>query len=394
MTDSPVIQDVPAAKRLRRELIAQLAAQGKMPSEWRDAFEIVPRHAFVPHIFISPANDGWYEPLDGTSPQHRARWLETAYSDDICVTQLDGSDEAWNRAVRNGKVQGQERTCSSSQPSLMALMLNILDVSPGHNVLEIGTGTGYNAALLCERLGSDKVTSVDTDPELVQRAGAILTALGYTPTLAARDGAEGYPPNAPYDRVIATCSFPRVPDTWLSQTRPGAVILVNLYRSLGGGILARLTVNDDGSAHGQIVSDTGGFMPTRAESHPKAFTLFQRVSANHGDTRPTTMTPDMLHNSHARAFIALLCDDMTELWSQPEAGPQQYWVLAQDGSWARHEEGHVTQAGPRHLWDQLESAYTQWTTLGRPTRDRLGLTIQPARQIVWLDRPTAPLADD
>ncbi|MGH3833984.1 MAG: hypothetical protein ACRDRS_26690 [Pseudonocardiaceae bacterium] len=68
------------------------------------------------------------------------------------------------------------------------------------------TASGYNAALLCERLSSEYVTSVDIDPDLVELARERLAAGGYTPTLATVDGADGYPPGAPYDRILATCS--------------------------------------------------------------------------------------------------------------------------------------------------------------------------------------------
>ena len=89
-------------------------------------------------------------------------------------------------------------------------MLEALEVTDGCRVLEIGTGSGYNAALLCERLGSEHVTSVHIDPDLVALARERLAANGYTPTLAA-DGADGYPRSALYDRIIATCSVPAIP---------------------------------------------------------------------------------------------------------------------------------------------------------------------------------------
>ena len=80
-------------------------------------------------------------------------------------------------------------TSSSSLPALVLTMLEALEVTDGDRVLEIGTGSGYNAVLLCERLGSDRVTSVDIDPELVELARERLAANGYTPALAAVDGA-------------------------------------------------------------------------------------------------------------------------------------------------------------------------------------------------------------
>jgi hypothetical protein len=75
---------------------------------------------------------------------------------------------------------------------------------------------------------------------LVSEAGERLRKLGYTLTLAVGDGADGYRGGAPYDRVIATCSLPEIPAAWIDQAVPGARILVNLHRELGGGALALL----------------------------------------------------------------------------------------------------------------------------------------------------------
>ncbi|MGH3781669.1 MAG: methyltransferase [Pseudonocardiaceae bacterium] len=77
--------------------------------------------------------------------------------------------------------------------------------------MEIGTGTGYNTALLCHRLGDAHVTSIDIDPDPVADAREPLAALRYLPTLLAGDGARGASGNAPYDRIIATCAVSTIP---------------------------------------------------------------------------------------------------------------------------------------------------------------------------------------
>ena len=76
-------------------------------------------------------------------------------------------------------------------PSLMARMLEALDVRDGHRVLEIGTGTGYNAALLCHRLGACNVVSIDIDPTLIVATRKRLAGLGHHPTLVVGDGTAG-----------------------------------------------------------------------------------------------------------------------------------------------------------------------------------------------------------
>lgn len=143
-------------------------------------------------------------------PECRDEWLAAVYSDDTLITQLDGEDQAWKTALAKGNVTGIP-TSSSSQPALMATMLEALDVEDGQRVLEIGTGTGHNAALMCEALGSGHVASIDIDAALVESARERLASCGYTPALAVADGADRFADGAPYDRIMATCSLPAVP---------------------------------------------------------------------------------------------------------------------------------------------------------------------------------------
>ncbi|GAA3102131.1 hypothetical protein GCM10020254_54640 [Streptomyces goshikiensis] len=174
---------------------------------WRAAFEGVPRHAFVPYFWTG--RGAGHERLWGEDPdpEQRARWLRGVYTDTPLATRL-----------RDG-----ELVSSSSQPSLMAKMLNALDVRDGHRVLEIGTGTGYNAALLCHRLGDDLVTTVDLEEEITESARTHLAALGYRPTVVTGGtGRAAAPPAPPFDRILVTCTLPRIPPAWLGQCRPGA----------------------------------------------------------------------------------------------------------------------------------------------------------------------------
>jgi protein-L-isoaspartate O-methyltransferase len=86
-------------------------------------------------------------------------------------------------------------------------MFDALDLHPGHSVLGIGTGTGWNAALLCRRVGTrGRVVSIEVDPVIAEGARAALAAAGYSPLVITGDGADGYPDAAPYDRVLATAA--------------------------------------------------------------------------------------------------------------------------------------------------------------------------------------------
>ncbi len=115
---------------------------------------------------------------------------------------------------------------SSSMPSLMADMLAALDPQPGQRVLEIGAGTGYNAALLARLTGpTGQVVTVDIDDDLVLGARDHLRAAGCTSAQVIRaDGGLGYPAAAPYDRIIITAGADDIPPAWREQLAPGRAL--------------------------------------------------------------------------------------------------------------------------------------------------------------------------
>jgi protein-L-isoaspartate(D-aspartate) O-methyltransferase len=162
-------------------LVDLLVAQGSIERpEVEAAFRAVPRHLFLP-----------------------SHALEAVYADDSISTKLEG-----------GQV-----VSSSSRPSLMARMLEQLAPRPGQRVLEIGTGTGYNAALLAHLVGPEGwVTSVEIDQDLADSARANLERAGVrNVTVLCRDGGEGCPEGAPYDRVLLTVGSWDVSPAWSEQ---------------------------------------------------------------------------------------------------------------------------------------------------------------------------------
>ena len=191
-----------AARALRGRMVRRIVAGGGLTDPaWRAAFAEVPRHLFVLDELVEEGGDPDVPAAapDSGDLRRNLRRLAGAYADRPIAT----------------RVVGGELVSSSSQPSLMALMCQALEVGDGQRVLEIGAGTGYNAALLAHRLGPGAVTTVDLEPEITASARAHLDAYG---TRAARsvavvtgDGALGHPPRAPYDRIMATCALPSVP---------------------------------------------------------------------------------------------------------------------------------------------------------------------------------------
>ncbi len=183
---------------LRQRLVTGLRASGALHDDRvAAALTDVPRHEFLPGI--EPAR---------------------AYQDDAVVTKVDAD----GRPVS-----------SSSQPAIMALMLEQLAVQPGHRVLEIGAGTGYNAALLANLAGSSgEVTTVDLDDDIVTAARGHLAACGFgRVSVVQADGGLGWAPNAPYDRIILTVGSWDIAPAWVSQLSPRGRLVLPLALRAG-----------------------------------------------------------------------------------------------------------------------------------------------------------------
>ncbi len=173
------VDELEVQERLTK-LADHLVANGDLRSpEWRSAFLTVRRHVFVPRYWHDEEPGAFparWRMVDRATKDHH-EWLDAVYSNRTLATELSGVPAA------SGEGMHPQVTSSTTMPGLVIAMLEDLDVRDGHQVLEVGTGAGYNAALLCQRLGDTNVTSMDIDPELVAIAGVRLgqTQLPATP---------------------------------------------------------------------------------------------------------------------------------------------------------------------------------------------------------------------
>lgn len=182
----------PDSESLRRRLVEDLSRRGliRTPAV-EEVFLRVPRERFVPELAAE-------------------RGLEAIYRDEPLATKMDGG----------------VAVSSSSQPAIMAEMLERLELAPGQRVLEIGAGTGYNAALLAELAGG--VLTLDVDPELAEAARLRLSEGRHAAEVVVGDGMSGWPAGAPYDRIIVTATPPHIPAAWRDQLREGGMLEVPL----------------------------------------------------------------------------------------------------------------------------------------------------------------------
>ncbi|GAB2870770.1 methyltransferase domain-containing protein [Streptomyces mayteni] len=343
-----------------------------VPAEWRAAFAALPRAGFLPDL-------AWPHDLaaDTFSVVDRAAdpaaWQRAAAADTPIVTQ-------WDDGRHTGPEPGLDATSSVSRPALVASMLGSLGAEPGMRVLEIGTGTGWNAALLAHRLGDENVTTVEVDPAVAAAAERALARAGRSPRVVTGDGALGVPDGAPFDRIIATCGLRRIPPAWLAQVRPGGVILAPWGTDFSTrDALARLTVRSDGTASGPFL-ELVAFMKLRAQrraipSYPGGL--------GHADSTTDAWPPHAPW--HPFPFLAGLRIGGAAHAVQPHRDGHTQWLYSlRDDSWtaavrraAAGPRTLVRQAGPRRLWDELAAAHAWWTELGEPPIDHFGLTVAP-----------------
>jgi protein-L-isoaspartate(D-aspartate) O-methyltransferase len=174
------LEDSYKAKGLRRQLVKEIEGKGIKSATVLSAIGKMPRHVFFDSIF-----------------------LEHAYED---------------KAFPIGEKQ------TISQPYTVAFQTELLNVSKGDKILEIGTGSGYQAAILLE-LGAE-VFTIEYNEKLFQKTMDFLPKLGYNPHFFQGDGSLGLPKHAPYDSIVVTAGAPNIPDTLIKQLKIGGVLVI------------------------------------------------------------------------------------------------------------------------------------------------------------------------
>ncbi|HEY1349959.1 MAG TPA: methyltransferase domain-containing protein [Ktedonobacteraceae bacterium] len=357
------------ASAYRVALVQQIEAKCWLSLRVREAFLTVPRH-----VFLTPRED-----------VEREQWLNEVYQDTAVVTKLDG---------------GGMPLSSSSQPSVMAWMLEALEILPEMRVLEIGTGTGYNAALLACLTGDPtRVTTIEIDPELTTQARLRIEKLiGPGMITVTGDGKRGMPEYGPYDRIIATASAFPVPPAWIAQLAPHGRLVLDLRGKMGGGLMV-LEKQRETNATGRFLAmkETISFMGLRAtakeETQAKRFAL-PSLHEQHLYEPETVEHTCASHFSSYEQFRGE--DDSFNLWVQclfPSLSIK--WKRQEKRAFARLVEGEsqttltieqrgnqmgVAVKGTCPLWTAIVQAYQAWLGLEKPGYTDLTLVITSESQ--------------
>jgi protein-L-isoaspartate(D-aspartate) O-methyltransferase len=291
--------------RIQR-LVGRIGADDTIGEVVKQAIRAVPRHLFIPDVALATPGDAQPYVIDREADP--GAWWDAVYSMMPIVTQLDDG------ATPIRAVSG-DYTSSASAPSTVADLLQLLDVKPGHRVLEVGTGTGWTAALLSRLVGEGgAVTSVEVDDAVAEQAAKNLTAAGAAqPRLLVDDGANGYVGGSPYDRVHVTCGIRDVPYAWIEQARPGAVIVLPYCPGFGDNHSLRLRVMPGGTAIGRFPGGAD-YMLMRSQRVPG-----DRAARGPEDKHYLTTSVDPRTIGHAPAGADLTIAALTGLVSYGSA---------------------------------------------------------------------------
>lgn len=348
----------------RQQLVTTLQKKGAIRrTSLAQAFARIPREEFVSCFYDRPPGQRTWE-MYTPECMELADWLAVVYQDRSLITRITHDTP----------------TSSSSMPSVMAQMLEALDPQVGQRVLEIGTGTGYNAAILAELVEDPTlVTTVDIDGDLVDRARQLLHQTVGQVYVYARDGSLGESAHAPYDRIIVTASVSSLPRQWYKQLAPGGRLVVALQGALGeSGFLVVEKASNGQSASGQFLAPRLHFMSLRIpEASPltSARELFQQPAEWEVQIGTEHRFLMLLQNPAFRWFAQwwwpgtitinqATMPDKARIIILMDQGNQTILQLKQyDNGWWRGK-----QHGGFSLWETIEQAIEQFLVLGEPER--------------------------
>jgi protein-L-isoaspartate(D-aspartate) O-methyltransferase len=328
------------------------------------AFRTVQRHRLLETFYHR--DGGSFRTVEHDPGQPRRDHLALIYADTALATRHIGGMPA----------------SSTSQASLVAKMLELLDLNGGLKVLEVGAGTGYNAALLAEIVGDQRlVVTVDVLEDVVDQTRRLLADAGYPRIqVLLRDGFEGVPEQTPFDRIVATVGCSDLSPHWAEQLTGDGAMLVPLQHASGHPLV--LARKEAGALRGRMVLRTG-FIPVRGPLHIQdMWSLGVRLTdpaemVHEPDDRPrfAARRPDepMGITDDETDFLFFLGLQDRRACHAPQGpalseGPDGWAALAPDGIWWWKDAS---------LARELDRHYREWDARGRPALEDYQVSFRP-----------------
>lgn len=380
--------------QLRQKLVASWIATGSLYSPAiQQAFLNISREAFISSYYVEDATSQIMAWKRVDSRQEAPEdYLTAIYQDQSLVTKID---------ERNWPIS------SSSLPSIMARMLEALDVQPGQRVLEIGTGTGYNAALLTHLTGSLAcVVTIEYDAELAENARkALEQVIGPGVTVITGDGFNGWEQGALYDRIIATASVPTLPMAWIEQLQVGGKLVMDLRGTLNASGFLIVEKTEEG-INGHFLAQSLHFMPLITEQlaapSPSIATLSRQPCLESFVLPKGHLFPDKLFDMTFRWFLQWRipgCKISKQRQMQRATGTAITTISFIDARRAglvrlqQEAEGTWNGAvyGSANIWQEIQQAYEDFHALGEPHQQDYRLTIEETRPLLIVGPYTFPL---
>jgi protein-L-isoaspartate(D-aspartate) O-methyltransferase len=360
----------------------------------RSAVAATPRHLFV-HRFRLRGR-----PLAERCDEDT---LRDSDADPFGELTLIYSDAVMNHV----NAAGERLASSNSQPSYVLWLLTMLDLRPGQRVLEIGSGSGWLAAVMARLVGTDgQVTGIEIIPELAAQSQADLARLGIgNVSVLATDGAQGHAAGAPFDRVMITAATWELPEVLFDQVAEGGRVLVPV--ELGGGGCQVTVLRHEGERFLAERAVPGWFVPLLGSGQHRPTIRIALAELPFWDAigrapprripLPLAIGPEGAAGSAVNAFRAFLARTAKgfTIFGDGETPEPRSWPLAEpfgivdrlDPSVALWSGGEVLAYGGVTAMRSLVQCYANWASYGLPGLAGLALQIVRAGSLPAEDGP-------
>ncbi len=328
------------------------------------AISEVERHRFIPVIYLP--KDGKLEKFSVNAENPEEFLLKEVYKNTPLIIDA----------------RGDKVISTSSQPGVMAMMLKAIRLGPGMKVLEIGTGSGYNAAVMSEMTGSGaNIYTIEVLENVGESARANLKGAGYDDVnVIIDDGGKGYASAAPYDAVIVTCSASTITASWIEQLKTGGYLSAPLA-TRGMETLVEMEKTADGSLKGVAThyvrfikfdsTDTTINHDYMVSSDRASLSrLIKKHAVEHKELTERVKGLERTEMLDFQFFLALSCEDAICFYDEEEENsPRSYGIWKKsigEGGIVLMQSDKVISQGSTKITDSFGLYFDKWKALGKP----------------------------